>query len=295
MATVTGFTADRMLSIENSCVVEGEVVGDNLVLKTRGGEDIPAGNVRGPKGDKGDVGEISESQLNSALSSLVPAGVILDYVGESAPDTWLAINGQTITNGQSLYPNLWAVLPESMKSGSNIIFPDTRGRVSVCLNVADADFNTPGKIGGSKTHKLTVSELPPHTHTQNPHTHTQNPHTHSQNPHTHPQSPHIHLGTTLANGEHFHETLKTSPTGGGGSTRWVLDSTGMSSWSSTQPAHTHNFQTNATTATNMTFTATNNNATATNNNATATNQNTGGDNPHNNLQPYICFMKIIKT
>jgi hypothetical protein len=50
MATVTGFTAERMLAIENSTVVDGEIQGDNLVLLTRAGTPIDAGNVRGPVG-----------------------------------------------------------------------------------------------------------------------------------------------------------------------------------------------------------------------------------------------------
>ena len=32
MATVTGLTADRMLAIEAASVVDGDVVGDNLIL-----------------------------------------------------------------------------------------------------------------------------------------------------------------------------------------------------------------------------------------------------------------------
>jgi hypothetical protein len=56
MATVTGFTAERMLVIENETVVDGEVRGDNLFLMTREGVEIDAGNVRGPKGDTGATG-----------------------------------------------------------------------------------------------------------------------------------------------------------------------------------------------------------------------------------------------
>ncbi|MET0786629.1 MAG: tail fiber domain-containing protein [Paenisporosarcina sp.] len=64
MATVTGFTAERMLEIENTTVVDGEIQGDNLILLTREGTPIDAGNVRGPvgpvgppitDGDKGDI------------------------------------------------------------------------------------------------------------------------------------------------------------------------------------------------------------------------------------------------
>ena len=48
MATITGLTADRMIAIENASVIDGDVVGDDLILTTKGGSQINAGNVRGP-------------------------------------------------------------------------------------------------------------------------------------------------------------------------------------------------------------------------------------------------------
>lgn len=57
MATVTGLTADRMLAIEAASVVDGDVVGDNLILTQHGGTQINAGSVRGPQGNPGPVGQ----------------------------------------------------------------------------------------------------------------------------------------------------------------------------------------------------------------------------------------------
>lgn len=56
MATVDGLTKDRMLAIEAASVVDGDVVGDNLVLTRHDGSTIQAGSVRGPKGDPGTNG-----------------------------------------------------------------------------------------------------------------------------------------------------------------------------------------------------------------------------------------------
>ena len=38
------------------------------------------------------------------------------------------------------------------------------GKVPVGLDTSDTDFNTIGKTGGEKTHKLTVNEMPSHGH-----------------------------------------------------------------------------------------------------------------------------------
>lgn len=56
MATVTGFTADRMKEIEDTTVVGGRVDGEDLVLITREGTEFVAGSVRGPAGPPGSGG-----------------------------------------------------------------------------------------------------------------------------------------------------------------------------------------------------------------------------------------------
>lgn len=53
MALVTGLTAARMLAIEAASVVDGDVVGDDLILTKHDGSVINAGNVRGPQGIAG--------------------------------------------------------------------------------------------------------------------------------------------------------------------------------------------------------------------------------------------------
>lgn len=69
MATVTGFTSQRMLEIENNTVVDGNIVGDDLILTTFGGTDINAGNVRGPQGIQGPIGEVSQASLDAQLAA----------------------------------------------------------------------------------------------------------------------------------------------------------------------------------------------------------------------------------
>lgn len=50
---VTGFTAARMQEIEDTTIVDGDIVGNDLILHPRNAADINAGNVRGPQGAQG--------------------------------------------------------------------------------------------------------------------------------------------------------------------------------------------------------------------------------------------------
>jgi len=64
MATVTGYTAEFMDTINNNTIVDGNVVGNNLILVTRGGTNIDAGNVRGPQGIQGIPGPLTQAQAD---------------------------------------------------------------------------------------------------------------------------------------------------------------------------------------------------------------------------------------
>lgn len=63
-------------------------------------------------------------------------------------------NGIVLFNNiASLIPPGYAELPQS----------EWAGRIPVHINRADFEFNTIGKIGGAKTHKITIGELPRHS------------------------------------------------------------------------------------------------------------------------------------
>ena len=99
------------------------------------------------------TGELVWVQFAPSLSGTgtpsVPVGTIVDYLSTTAPSGWLAMLGQTVVNGAALYPALWAIAPATMKSGGDMIMPDTRDRVTVGHNPDNPLFDTIGKTGGS--------------------------------------------------------------------------------------------------------------------------------------------------
>lgn len=96
MARVTGFTAERMLEIENSSIVSGAVLLDDLVLTQRDGTEIVAGNVRGPKGDKGDQG-IQGIQGIQGVAAAITAATASGLAAGAAPTVTLGGNNQART------------------------------------------------------------------------------------------------------------------------------------------------------------------------------------------------------
>jgi hypothetical protein len=78
MATVTGYTAARMQEIEDAAIVDGDVVGDNLILTRYSGATINAGSVRGPVGPQG--------PLNDSSITLIPPGAPGTDISEALVD-----------------------------------------------------------------------------------------------------------------------------------------------------------------------------------------------------------------
>lgn len=126
------------------------------------------------------IGQPGAKYIESVVSrgQAVPAGLIADYVGTTAPPGWDLIQGNTIVNAQTLRPDLWAAAPVAWRSGANIIMPDHRGRVSVGYSGAGL-FTPIGGLGGSAN-----SSMPDHQHWNGDHTHTMADHTHTHD-HTH--------------------------------------------------------------------------------------------------------------
>lgn len=112
MVTVTGLTAERMEAIENSAIVDGAVVGTDLILTRFDESTINAGNVQGPEGEQGPSGSTLfgprfksgkyYGPQGSRATATMTAGV-LTVVPFWVPDTQIfsRIGAEVITGGVS--------------------------------------------------------------------------------------------------------------------------------------------------------------------------------------------------
>lgn len=96
--------------------------------------------------------------IEAAINQCAPAGTVRMTIESSVTTGWLLLQGQTVTNGQSLYPDLWAVAPAAWKSGANLILPNATSRFPI-------GGGTLGSIGSGNTKTIATGNLPVHSHT----------------------------------------------------------------------------------------------------------------------------------
>jgi microcystin-dependent protein len=142
VAAVTGFTAARMLQIENETIVNGFVDLDgNLILQTRAGQVVNAGYVHGEDGAPGQDAHLL-------------AGVVQMYGGSTPPPGHYLCNGAEASRTDDAA--LFAVIGTTYGAGNGSTtfnLPDFRGRSPFGFDPSQTDFNALGKMGGSLTHR----------------------------------------------------------------------------------------------------------------------------------------------
>ena len=96
------------------------------------------------------------------------AGEIKMWAGDTIPDGWLLCDGSEVS--KTTYPNLYEAIGDLCgvpSISSNFKLPNLAGKVPVGYNSADTDFTPVGHTDGEKTHKLTIAEMPSHSHSRN--------------------------------------------------------------------------------------------------------------------------------
>ena len=192
----------------------------------------------------------------TALANIMPSGVMLMFGGNTPPTGWVYCDGTSYPI--STYPNLFAAIGYTFG-----------GSVGVSYNVPNMGGNVPmgssltyplGTTGGEAVHTLVTSEIPSHTHGYSGSSSgtTNSVVDQGLGSHTHNQG---NLRTDLTVGQ---SSSANNSNGGNG-----IATSGPSSI-----AHEHGF-TYAWSGT--------------------TDNGTGGNQAHNNIQPYVAVHYIIKT
>lgn len=124
--------------------------------------------------------DVATGDLSVSSGNVTSGGAILDPIGSaklwfsgSAPQGWLLLQGQAVS--RTTYAALFALLGTTYGAGNGSTtfnLPDMRGRVPVGVATADTEFDSLGKKFGTKSHTLTVAEMPAHNHTSTSSGHT---------------------------------------------------------------------------------------------------------------------------
>jgi len=133
-----------------------------------------AGNETGP------LGEVDIAALiNAATAKTTPASNDEFPLADSAAS--YALKKMTFSNlkleiMKAMYP-IGAVVTLGVSTNPATLFgfgtwTAIAGRVIVGIDAGQTEFDTLNETGGAKTHTLTESEMPSHTHVQNAHSHT---------------------------------------------------------------------------------------------------------------------------
>lgn len=107
-----------------------------------------------------DIVDACKDSVESWYSDMLIGSVATWLI--TPPTGWLLLDGSTYAEGD--YPELFALLDDALKSGTNFTLPDASDAFVYDVQVkADA-----GQVEGDNVLNLTVGQLPSHSHTYTP-------------------------------------------------------------------------------------------------------------------------------
>jgi microcystin-dependent protein len=205
------------------------------------------------------------------MTKLGLVGIMVDYVGTTAPTYWALAYGQSEL--RSAFPALFAVIGTTYGAAdaTHFNFPDCRGRVTAGQDdmggssanrltglSGGVDGDTLGAVGGSESHVLTIGQLPAHDHSVDPPSTTTSSNSHS------------HLLTSDGEAYGANGVLNTGE---------FMISGGDVNSAAVKPSQTTSSDSHSHTVNIAAFTS----------------GSTGSGSAHNNVQPTIIMNKLIFT
>ena len=106
-------------------------------------------------------------EVDAVVASARFTGETMEWWTATPPAGWLLENGAAVS--RTTYAALFALLGTTFGVGNGSTtfnLPNRCGRVAVGYDSTQTEFNALGKTGGEKTHTLSTTEMPSHSHTQ---------------------------------------------------------------------------------------------------------------------------------
>jgi microcystin-dependent protein len=159
-------------------------------------------------------------------TSVSLTGSLQMWGSTSTPFGWLLCDGTAVS--RATYSDLFALVGTSFGVGdgsTTFNLPNFKSRMAIGLDAGDANMDTIGEQGGSKTKTISTPNLPSHTHTTPNHTHTTPAHSHNTTISTADGVGSIHPATAAASDN---APFSTATDGGGttGTAAPTTDATG---------------------------------------------------------------------
>jgi microcystin-dependent protein len=107
----------------------------------------------------------ASSNINNAEPNQIPAGAIMAWSSSVIPNNWLLCDGSAVS--RETYASLFAAIGTTYGTGNGTTtfnLPNLAGRTIVGRDATQTEFDILGETGGAKTHTLTTSEMPAHSH-----------------------------------------------------------------------------------------------------------------------------------